>query len=283
MVGRGETTVPADGVVLVFASGDDIDFDGIGQALSARDRQDLLDGLDALDIARDEVHITTGTYFDGEQIRVRVPLERLPDIGAEVEEVVEDVAGRLDTKGVAFTVANCAAKVGPRAASTRRSQARPRSVPLASPRAQHAAEGLAKAAKITLGELRAATELPAIPPLSTCRTTRATRRAGAGLEDLRAYDAKPEVESVLRDLHDLRHRRSRNWRTHRGRARPSVRRCRSGHGGRPALARVLHDDGREPGRSQPARHHRGAHRARHRRAATSSSTATPAPSPVPQW
>ncbi len=126
VVGRGETTVPADGAVLVFASGDEMDFDSIGQALSARDRQDLLDGLDGLDIARDDVQITTGAYFDGEQIRVRVPLERLPDIGAEVEEVVEDVTGRLDTKGVAFTVANCATKVAPARAGDRRRRARRR-------------------------------------------------------------------------------------------------------------------------------------------------------------
>ncbi len=182
VVGRGETTVPADGAVLVFAAGDEIDFDSIGQALSARDRQDLLDGLDALDIARDDVQVTTGTYFDGEQIRVRVPLERLPDIGAEVEEVLEDVTGRLDTKGVAFTVANCATKVAPG-----REQA------LAG--AQHAAEALAKAAKTTLGELRAATEFPGDPAAVYLQDDPCDpERAGAGLEDLRAYDAKPEVE-----------------------------------------------------------------------------------------
>ncbi len=60
------------------------------------------------------MQIRSGEYpLGGEEIRIRVPLDQLDMVAEDAESATEDVIGRVTTKGVVFTVSDCASKVTP--------------------------------------------------------------------------------------------------------------------------------------------------------------------------
>jgi uncharacterized protein YggE len=155
--------------------------------------------MHAVGVASSSVHFDSQPLSLGSltaaTVRVEVPVSRLPDLASKVANAITDVIGTQTTSGLRFAVADCSA-----ALSTAR--------PAAMADARRHATALARAAHVTLGELRAVDEgsgnsidpayLSAVGAGEPCGRSSADASTGLGRYGdgigLLPLDAKPEVE-----------------------------------------------------------------------------------------
>lgn len=103
--------VAADEVYVVTFSG--FDEFGSGSPISAREAEEIRVGLAALDIDDDDIDLTSNSAYAGSAVRVRVAAEELPGVADDVEDIVEDVLGRVDVGGLHLVVGDCNAQLRP--------------------------------------------------------------------------------------------------------------------------------------------------------------------------
>jgi uncharacterized protein YggE len=106
--GSGSVTARADGAQIVVI-GDRKPGPGISRPLSAQDGDDIVARLAALGVDRQAVELSTPSYGGLTFISVRVPVERVKELGPRVTDSVKEVTGGSGRGGVRFTHSNCAA------------------------------------------------------------------------------------------------------------------------------------------------------------------------------
>jgi uncharacterized protein YggE len=137
--GVGSATARADEAYVIVAIEQRYGPSG-PEPLSRDQRDEVIEKLRDLDIDEDDIEIES-PFFSGQMVvSVDVALDRLPDIGEEIVDAVEDVLGRSNVQGVVFSHTNCQAVLA---------EARKQAFGDASARA----EALAGTAGVTLGGL----------------------------------------------------------------------------------------------------------------------------------
>ena len=108
--------------------------------LQTRDRDDLIAEIKKLGIKEDDIKIDSAGFGGPVLIYVEVDMKKLPQIGRDIANAVQDVIGSAEQQGVHFTHSNCEAVL---------EEARKQAVA----DARRQAESLARSAGVTLGNL----------------------------------------------------------------------------------------------------------------------------------
>ncbi len=174
-------------------------FSGSSPEVTPKQRVEVQARMHALGLPSSAVHFDSAPVSLGSAlpttVRVEVPVSRLPALASKVAHAISDVITVQTTSGLRFAVADCSA-----ALSTAR--------PAALADARRQAEALARAAHVTLGELRSVSEgsgssldvayLSALGGAEPCgRSSVSASSLLSGYGDRNALlplDAKPEVE-----------------------------------------------------------------------------------------
>lgn len=207
VIGSGEAkqNVRADLAFVVVEPGGDnsVSFNpgDSSTSLTSHQRDEVRTKVHALGVATSAVSFDTPAAVLGQStgttVRVEIPVAQLPTLAAKMAAAIESVMGGQTTAGLRFAVSDCSAAV-----STAR--------PTALADAQRQAAALARAAHVSLGELRSVTE-GAADPISaayvaasgsgqpcgrvSAETSGLLSQYGNGNGNgLLALDAKPEVE-----------------------------------------------------------------------------------------
>ena len=205
LVGHGEAKqkVPADIAFVIVEPGTSdgsgaFNLTGSPGELTPQQRGEVRTRVRALGVAPSSVHFDAQPLSLGSDasttVRVEVPVTRLPGLASKVADAITGVIGSQTTSGLRFAVADCSAAL---------STARP-----AMADARRHADALARAAHVTLGELRTVNEgssnsieaayLAALGGTQPCGRSSLEASSilsgyGNGL-GLLPLDAKPEVE-----------------------------------------------------------------------------------------
>ena len=104
----GRTSVPADEVFVIVVPQPN-DFGPFPQGLTSDDRTQIKAGMQTIGIPDDDTDFPPGQIYSpfGSVVRVKVDPTELPEIGDQVLEVIEDVAGRSVASGLQFGVTDC--------------------------------------------------------------------------------------------------------------------------------------------------------------------------------
>jgi uncharacterized protein YggE len=206
LVGHGTATqkVRADLAFVIVAPGisdgvGGFSFNGSTGEVTPQQRSQVQARMHALGVGSTSVHFDPQPLSLGSPaattVRVEVPIGRLPGLASKVANAITGVIGTQTTSGLRFAVTDCSAAL---------STARPAAVA----HARRHATALARAAHVTLGELRAVDEgsgssidaayLSVVGSAEPCGRSSADGSSllgrygdGSGLLPL---DAKPEVE-----------------------------------------------------------------------------------------
>jgi uncharacterized protein YggE len=184
-LGRGTTTVSADEVYVVLSPGSDpFEF---GQTISERDRTEIVAALEDVGVASEDIAIEVGSPETGEptEVHVELAVDQLPEMAKTVESTVEEVIGRVGTKGLVFGVSDCESVLGP----ARRAAAED---------ARSVAERLGDLFDFEVGSLRDVAEAQdlatfdgTVDPCALDRVSQFLNFYGTELEE---FNAKPELE-----------------------------------------------------------------------------------------
>ena len=201
--GKAKQKVPADIAFVIVEPGTSdgfgsFDLSGASQELTPDQRAEVRSRVHELGVAPSSVHFDAQSLSVGSDfpttVRVEVSVSKLPDLASKIANAITDVIENPTTSGLRFAVSDCSA-----ALSTAR--------PAAMADARKQAESLARAADVTLGELRTVKEgsgdsieaayLSALgggDPCGRSSVSGSSVLSGYGGNALLPLDAEPEVE-----------------------------------------------------------------------------------------